>query len=270
MQQDDRGGLRIHQALARKIGIAILSGEIPPGGILGGEIEQSEANHVSRTSYREAIRILVAKGLLESRPKAGTNVTPRARWNLLDPEILGWMFSSGAPDERFTRDLFELRGLIEPAAAGLAAIRRTDEQMTRMRGALAGMRDHGLSTETGRAADQQFHSTILEATGNEPLAFGGRGGDMDDLFQAVGRNCQSRPLCGAPGRVRTDRSARSCWRPRRHGAIVATGAGRYGTRGGAALIAYMAGVPGKRLQCVALPGTIFCPARNCTTAPRTS
>ena len=170
MQQDDRGGLRIHQALARKIGIAILSGEIPPGGILGGEIEQSEANHVSRTSYREAIRILVAKGLLESRPKAGTNVTPRARWNLLDPEILGWMFSSGAPDERFTRDLFELRGLIEPAAAGLAAIRRTDEQMTRMRGALAGMRDHGLSTETGRAADQQFHSTILEATGNEPLA----------------------------------------------------------------------------------------------------
>ena len=68
---------RIHQALARKFGIAILSGEYAPGDGFSGEIEQSDALGVSRTAYREALRFLTAKGLLESRPKAGTHVTPR-------------------------------------------------------------------------------------------------------------------------------------------------------------------------------------------------
>ncbi|HEX7858506.1 MAG TPA: FadR/GntR family transcriptional regulator [Sphingobium sp.] len=171
MQQDDGiKGLRIHQALARQIGIAILSGEHQPGEGFGGEIEQSEAHGISRTAYREAIRILTAKGLLESRPKAGTHVTPRARWNMLDPDILAWMFSSGKPDERFIRDLFELRGLIEPAAAALAAARRSEEQVEQMTGALEIMRRRGLATPEGRDADQLFHATILQAAGNEPLA----------------------------------------------------------------------------------------------------
>lgn len=167
--QNETKGLRIHQAIARQIGIAILSGEIPPGGALDGEIEQSEALNVSRTAYREAIRILVAKGLLESRPKAGTHVTPRARWSMLDPDVLGWMFS-GIPDERFIHELFELRGVIEPAAAALAARRRTDAQLASMRAGLEAMRVHTLATAEGRDGDRQFHSAILEATGNEPLA----------------------------------------------------------------------------------------------------
>src|SRR5688572_27001471 len=112
------GNLRIHQALARKLGIAILSGEYQPGEAFGGEIERSESLGLSRTAYREAMRILTAKGLLESRPRAGTRVTPRRNWNLLDPDMLEWMFA-GTPDERFIGDLFELRGVIEPAAAEL-------------------------------------------------------------------------------------------------------------------------------------------------------
>ena len=80
--------LRIHQALARKLGIAILSGEYQPGEGFEGEIEQSETLGVSRTAYREAMRILTAKGLLESRPKVGTHITPRRQWNLLDPDML--------------------------------------------------------------------------------------------------------------------------------------------------------------------------------------
>ena len=114
---------RIHQWLARKIGTAILSRVHNPGASLGGEIKQSQRRGVSRTAYREAIRILVSKGLVESRPKAGTHVTARDKWNLLDPEILGWMFS-GKPDDGFIRDLFELRAVIEPAAAAMAAERR--------------------------------------------------------------------------------------------------------------------------------------------------
>ncbi len=162
------GNLRIHQALARKLGIAILSGEYAPGEAFGGEIEQSEALGLSRTAYREAMRILTAKGLLESRPRAGTRVTPRKNWNLLDPEMLEWMFA-GIPDERFIGDLFELRGVIEPAAAELAAIRHDRADLARMDEGLAGMRRHGLGTPEGQAADQDFHAALIEATRNEAL-----------------------------------------------------------------------------------------------------
>lgn len=161
--------LRLHQAIANQLGIAIVSGEYQPGEPLMGEIEHSISMGVSRTPYREAIRILVSKGLLESRPKVGTHVTPRSRWNLLDPDVLAWMFQ-GEPDATFIHDLFELRQLLEPAAAGMAAARRSDAQLSQMRGALVGMERHGLATEEGRAADQEFHHAILEAGGNRALA----------------------------------------------------------------------------------------------------
>jgi DNA-binding FadR family transcriptional regulator len=161
--------LRIHQSVARDLGTAIVSGKFAPGDNLGGEITSAEALGVSRTAYREAIRILIAKGMVESRPKAGTHVAPRKRWNLLDPEVLAWMFS-GNPDEAFIRDLFELRGVIEPAAAGLAAERHEPAHLQAMDRALAGMRDHGLATAQGQKADQEFHTIILEAAKNEALA----------------------------------------------------------------------------------------------------
>lgn len=162
-------GLRIHQAIARQLGTAILNGEYQPGETLTGEIEHSSALGVSRTPYREAIRTLVAKGLLESRPKAGTRVTARERWNVLDPDVLAWMFAD-RPNPAFVRDLFELRDLLEPAAARFAARRRTDAQLAQMRGALDGMRDHGLASEAGQAADQAFHRVLLAASGNVALA----------------------------------------------------------------------------------------------------
>ena len=162
-------GLRIHQAIARRIGIAILSGEYVSGDGFDGEIERSEEFGISRTAYREALRILTAKGLLESRPKAGTHVTPRQRWNLLDPDVLEWMFS-GRPDERFIYDLFELRGVIEVAAAQFAAVRHDSADLARMDAGLAGMRLHGLATAEGQAADEDFHVALLAAARNEALA----------------------------------------------------------------------------------------------------
>lgn len=160
--------LRIHQAIAKELGTAILSGEYKPGDSFEGEIEKSVAMGVSRTPYREAIRILVSKGLLESKPKAGTHVTPRQRWNLLDPDILGWMFTS-KPDEGFIHDLFELRGILEPAAAAFAAQRRTPQQLKAMTAALAHMGQHGLHSRAGQEADREFHHLILQAAGNEAL-----------------------------------------------------------------------------------------------------
>jgi len=159
---------RIHGSIARAIGIEIVSGKRAPGQLLGGEIEASEALGISRTAYREAIRILAAKGLIESRPKAGTRVTPRARWNMLDPDVLAWMFE-GDPGRDFITALFELRGIIEPAACALAAARRTDDDLAVMEEALAEMGKRTLKTAEGREADQRFHAAILAAARNEPL-----------------------------------------------------------------------------------------------------
>lgn len=161
--------LRIHGTIAHDLGVAIVGGVRKPGEVLGGEIEASAALGVSRTAYREAIRILSAKGLVESRPKAGTRVLPRRHWNMLDPEVLAWTFE-GEPDTEFILNLFELRAIVEPAAAALAARRREPEDVEAMRAALADMERHTLATAEGQAADQLFHRAILKAARNEPLA----------------------------------------------------------------------------------------------------
>ena len=161
-------GRRLHGAIAHKLGTAILSGQYAPGDTLSGEVAFAEELDVSRSAYREAIQVLTAKGLVESRPKAGTRVLPRNRWNLLDPEVLAWAFA-GEPDIQFVRDLFELRAIVEPAAAKLAARRRDKNDLRLMKDALASMRRHTLATEAGRAADRDFHNAILNATRNDAL-----------------------------------------------------------------------------------------------------
>lgn len=161
-----RTGRRLNGAIVNQLGIAILSGKHAPGEILSSETRSAQALDVSRNAYREAIRVLVAKGLIESRTRTGTRVLPRERWNLLDPEVLAWAFA-GEPDRRLVRALFELRSVIEPAAAGLAALRRQEPDLKRMRTALEGMRAHTLMTVEGRAADRDFHDAMLRATGND-------------------------------------------------------------------------------------------------------
>ncbi|MDT7527633.1 FadR/GntR family transcriptional regulator [Sphingopyxis sp. SE2] len=167
--EEPRGpGRRLHGAIAHRLGTDILSGKYAPGDVLSGEVAFSEELQVSRSAYREAIQVLTAKGLVASRPKAGTRVLPRDRWNLLDPEVLGWAFA-GEPDIEFVRNLFELRAIVEPAAARLAAGRRDKADLKAMKEALAAMRRHTLTTEGGRAADRDFHNAILHATRNEAL-----------------------------------------------------------------------------------------------------
>jgi DNA-binding FadR family transcriptional regulator len=161
-------GRRLRGAIAHYLGTAIVSGAIRPGERLTTEVANAEALDVSRSAYREAVRELTAKGLVESRTKDGTRVQPRKRWNLLDPDVLAWAFS-GEPDPAFVRNLFELRAIVEPAAARLAAERREKEDIKVMRTALAEMRRHTLATEAGRSADRAFHDAILQATHNDAL-----------------------------------------------------------------------------------------------------
>ncbi|WP_277968767.1 FadR/GntR family transcriptional regulator [Sphingomonas echinoides] len=157
-----------HSAVARDIGIAIVTGRHLPLSILPGEHELAEQRGISRGVIREALRMLSAKGLLESKPKTGTRVRERSEWNLLDPDLLAWMFEA-EPPATFVRSLFQLRLIIEPAAAELAAATRTSRQLSGMGHALEEMYTHGLASPIGQAADQRFHHIILEATHNELL-----------------------------------------------------------------------------------------------------
>jgi DNA-binding FadR family transcriptional regulator len=161
-------GRRLRGAVAHYLGTAIVSGRIAPGERLAGQVANAAALDVSRSAYREAVQVLTAKGLVESRTKAGTRVLPRSRWNLLDPDVLAWAFS-GDPDIGFVRDLFELRAIVEPAAARLAAERRDKADIKALKDALAMMRRHTLATDAGRAADRDFHDAILQATRNTTL-----------------------------------------------------------------------------------------------------
>lgn len=160
-----RKSLRLHGMVARDLGILIVSGRYKPGDLLDGEIEASDRLNVSRTAYREAVRILAAKGLVEVRPKIGTRISPREKWHLLDPDVLSWIFKY-EPDEDLLESLFELRKIVEPAAAELAAKRRSADQVERMGEALETMAEHTLASEIGRVADQDFHTALLEATAN--------------------------------------------------------------------------------------------------------
>jgi len=162
-------GLRVNGALARDIGLAIVSGRLRPGRILDGEVEASSERKVSRTTYREAIRILGAKGLLTSRTRTGTRVSEITEWNLLDLDVLSWMFSK-TPRPELIHGVFELRTVVEPAAASMAATRRKQQHLDQMRRALDEMTFHTLNKPEGREADKAFHAALLAATGNPFIA----------------------------------------------------------------------------------------------------
>lgn len=159
---------RLHGALAHRLGVEILSGIYAPGDTLPNEIQSSSVLNISRSAYREAIRILAAKGMVESKPKTGTKVTDRNRWNLLDPDILRWMFET-EPSEEFILGLFELRLITEPSAAALAAQRRQQHHLDTMEHALENMTKFKLQTEQWRKADLEFHDALIQATNNEAL-----------------------------------------------------------------------------------------------------
>ncbi|TCM15730.1 GntR family transcriptional regulator [Novosphingobium sp. PhB165] len=159
---------RLHDSVASRLAARILTGEYPVGHVFVAEVQHADALGVSRSVLREAFRMLTAKGLVSSRPKSGTRVNARRHWNLLDHEVLAWQVACGA-DEAFLRNLFELRMVVEPEAAALAALRRDERQLADMANALEAMEHHGLANKPGRAADLRFHELVLEATHNEML-----------------------------------------------------------------------------------------------------
>ncbi|MDE2162794.1 MAG: FadR family transcriptional regulator [Alphaproteobacteria bacterium] len=157
--------LRLHGTIAHNIGIAILSGAYRSNDHLSNEIVSSGKLGVSRSAYREALRILAAKGLVECKPKTGTRVCPKRKWHLLDTDVLAWVTEVDLNSELFYY-LLELRDIVDSSAAALAATRRSEAHLNIMRYAINTMRQYPVVTEIGRRAGRDFLDTLLQATAN--------------------------------------------------------------------------------------------------------
>lgn len=161
-------GRGIHGQTVRELARRIVSGQVVEGETLDVAAIGAELD-VSRTVLREALKVLTAKGLVDARPKRGTFVRRRADWNVLDGDLIRWEIADGHNDE-FLDHLQEVREILGPAGARLAAKRRTEPDLQALQDGLARMRTAGADPHRQVAADLAFHRALLAATHNELLS----------------------------------------------------------------------------------------------------
>ena len=155
----------VHGRLVEVIGQRIVGDALAPGTDLPREVELMDEFGASRTAVREAIKVLAAKGLVESRQKRGMRVRAQDEWNLLDPDVLAW-YAASSPSAELVAQMVELRRMVEPAAARLAAERRSANQFCDIAAAFAAMQA-GLDDFTAYyQADLAFHRAVFRASGN--------------------------------------------------------------------------------------------------------
>lgn len=155
--------------LVERLGHDIVGGRLKQEVILPKEDDLAQRCGVSRTVVRDAMRMLAAKGLIETRTKRGTIVRNRREWSLLDPDVLRWTIASGSRPALLD-DMIELRRIVEPAAAQLAAERATRADLACIRRTCEQMASSVLAEDDFLAADIAFHQSVLRAAHNEGLA----------------------------------------------------------------------------------------------------
>ena len=156
----------LHRQVVEGLGRRIGRGDLRPGDVV--DISEVQGRYgASRTAVREAIKVLSAKGLVAARPRYGTYVRPRADWNALDADVLHWQDES-ASNLGLLRNLDEVRRIVEPQAARLAARRRLRAELRAMHDALADLEGADRPGEEA-AADLRFHRALLAATHNDLL-----------------------------------------------------------------------------------------------------
>ncbi|MFY5584654.1 FadR/GntR family transcriptional regulator [Acinetobacter baumannii] len=158
-----------HALIVQQLGLKIVSGEISENEKLPSEVDLCEEYKVSRTVFREAIRVLNAKGLTYSRPKIGTVVRPKEEWHLLDPDVLFWLIQT-TPEHEFFKTLSTVRRVLEPELAYIAASTANEEDIERIKQAYEGM-EKATTVEEFIEPDIQFHLAIAKATHNDLLAY---------------------------------------------------------------------------------------------------
>lgn len=147
--------------VARRIEALVRSGQLTRGSRLPSEPRLAELLNVSRASLREALKGMMFLGLIKARPGDGTYLQPSLssmvsrhfEWMLLLQEIK-------------YLELYELRQILEPAAAALAARRATREDHEQMRAALASMRAATHDPQLFVQAEMDFHGAIMQASKN--------------------------------------------------------------------------------------------------------
>jgi DNA-binding FadR family transcriptional regulator len=154
----------IHSRLVDDLGRQIANGTIGQDGLLPREDDLVETFAISRTIVREATKTLQALGIVITRPRIGSRIQPITQWRLLDPQVMDWLTDSNLT-QNFVRDLLDLRMMIEPAAAALAAERATEAQSKALVQALNGMAAANTTAEHVQA-DFAFHDAIMEASEN--------------------------------------------------------------------------------------------------------
>jgi DNA-binding FadR family transcriptional regulator len=148
-----------------RLGEAVVAGRWAPGASIPPEPTLCDELGVSRTVVREAVKSLVAKGMLVTGPKVGTRVLSAEQWNWFDPDVVAWQSKIGLTRE-YLRDLQELRRVVEPAAVRLAAERASAQDIAEVEAAYAGMKD---AIEQGGdyvKHDLLFHQGLLRACHN--------------------------------------------------------------------------------------------------------
>ena len=160
--------LNLFAQVVGELGARIVSGAIGPDDPFPKEADLEAQFGVSRSVIREAVKALAAKGLIESRTRVGIRVRPPLHWNLLDAEVLSWRYGS-LPPQRFLAELFEVRLMIEPQAAALAAERARPSDIDEIAAAYLAMVEANAANVPGIEADLRFHRGILAACGNALL-----------------------------------------------------------------------------------------------------
>jgi GntR family transcriptional regulator, galactonate operon transcriptional repressor len=158
----------LHNQVAEILARRIMRGELKPGNRLPDIVQLRSEFQVSRTVLREAVKLLTAKGLVESKPRVGMTVCPRRQWSMLDPEVLLWRVEAGI-DKDFFRELIDMRCVIEPGSAEFASLYATPQELKQIEAAYLRLESSVNDADVFVRADIQFHQTILASTHNELL-----------------------------------------------------------------------------------------------------
>lgn len=158
----------LHRGVVRQVAQRILSGVLKPGDPLPVEPRLAKQFGVSRTVVREAAQVLAAKGLISVKQGSGMRVREPEAWDYLDPLVL-FEYSRSTGNEGLLEEVLEVRRILEVEAAGLAAQRRTKEELSKMRESLLGMEQEITNPEEFTRLDILFHEQIMQAAHNRPL-----------------------------------------------------------------------------------------------------
>ena len=153
---------RLYEQIVQQIEESILKGELKPGDQLPAERELAHQFGVSRTAVREAVKALREKGLVEAHPGRGTFITDGTSHSIR--QTLDWILRTGP--EKGATHVVEVREILEPEIAALAASRADEDAIASMREAVAVMDHAQRDPEAYIEADLDFHLALAEAAGN--------------------------------------------------------------------------------------------------------